>query len=148
MRIGVPAEVKPDEYRVALTPAGALELTRLGHEVCVESGAGAGSALPDAAYERVGAQLGDAAEVWGCELVLKVKEPQPAEFAFLRDDQTLFTYLHLAASAGVADALRRAGTTAIAYETVEDADGRLPLLAPMSELAGRLAVQAGARYLE
>ncbi|WP_217914105.1 alanine dehydrogenase [Miltoncostaea marina] len=148
MRIGVPAEVKPDEYRVALTPAGAHELVRRGHEVRVERGAGLGSGLADAAYERVGAALGDAADAWGCDLVLKVKEPQPGEFGFLRDDQTLFTYLHLAANAGVADALRRAGTTAIAYETVEDAEGRLPLLAPMSEIAGRLAVQAGARYLE
>ena len=148
MRIGVPAEVKPDEYRVALTPAGAYELTRHGHEVWIEHDAGAGSGLDDAAYARVGARIGDAAAAWGCDLVLKVKEPQPPEFGFLRDDQVLFTYLHLAANAGVADALRRAGTTGIAYETVEDRDGRLPLLAPMSEIAGRLAVQAGARYLE
>jgi alanine dehydrogenase len=148
MRVGVPAEVKPDEYRVALTPAGANELARHGHEVWIERGAGAGSGLTDAAYERVGARIGDAEAAWGCDLVLKVKEPQPSEFGFLRDDQALFTYLHLAANPGVADALRRAGTTAIAYETVEDRDGRLPLLAPMSEIAGRLAVQAGARYLE
>jgi alanine dehydrogenase len=148
MRIGVPAEVKSDEYRVALTPAGALELTRRGHEVWVERGAGVGSGIPDAEFARVGASIGDAADAWGCSLVLKVKEPQPAEFQFLHDDQTLFTYLHLAAAPGVADALRRAGTTGIAYETVEDDDGRLPLLAPMSEIAGRLAVQAGARYLE
>jgi alanine dehydrogenase len=148
MRIGVPAEVKPDEYRVALTPAGANELARRGHEVWIEGGAGAGSGLADAAYERIGAAIGDAATAWGCDLVLKVKEPQPSEFGFLRDDQVLFTYLHLAANAGVADALRRAGTTGIAYETVEDREGRLPLLAPMSEIAGRLAVQAGARYLE
>jgi alanine dehydrogenase len=148
MRIGVPAEVKSDEYRVALTPAGAYELTRRGHEVWIEHDAGAGSGLDDAAYARVGAGIGDAAAAWGCDLVLKVKEPQPPEFGFLRDDQVLFTYLHLAANAGVADALRRAGTTGIAYETVEDRDGRLPLLAPMSEIAGRLAVQAGARYLE
>jgi len=148
MRVGVPAEVKPDEYRVALTPAGANELARHGHEVWIERGAGAGSALTDAAYERVGARIGDAEAAWSCDLVLKVKEPQPSEFGFLRDDQALFTYLHLAANPGVADALRRAGTTAIAYETVEDRDGRLPLLAPMSEIAGRLAVQAGARYLE
>jgi alanine dehydrogenase len=148
VRIGVPAEVKSDEYRVALTPAGANELTRRGHEVWIEEGAGDGSGFPDAAYARVGARTGDAEAAWGCDLVLKVKEPQPAEFGFLRDDQTLFTYLHLAANPGVADALRRAGTTAIAYETVEDRDGRLPLLAPMSEIAGRLAVQAGAWYLE
>lgn len=148
MRVGVPAEVKADEYRVALTPAGANELVRRGHEVWVEHDAGAGSGLPDLAYERVGATIGDAADAWGCDLVLKVKEPQPAEFGFLRDDQALFTYLHLAANPGVADALRRAGTTGIAYETVEDRRGRLPLLAPMSEIAGRLAIQAGARYLE
>jgi alanine dehydrogenase len=148
MRIGVPVEVKADEYRVALTPAGALELVQRGHEVRVERGAGAGSGIGDDQYERVGAVLGDAEAAWGCELVLKVKEPQPSEFGFLRDDQTLFTYLHLAAAPSVADALRRAGTTGIAYETVEDRDGRLPLLAPMSEIAGRLAVQAGARYLE
>ncbi|MFN8121089.1 MAG: alanine dehydrogenase [Thermoleophilia bacterium] len=148
MRVGVPAEVKSDEYRVALTPAGALELVRRGHEVRVQSGAGAGASYPDEAYERVGARVGDAASCWGSDLVLKVKEPMPSEFGFLRDDQILFTYLHLAANPGVADALCRAGTTALAYETVEDPQGRLPLLAPMSEVAGRLAVQAGARYLE
>lgn len=148
MRVGVPAEVKSDEYRVALTPAGALELVRRGHEVWVQAGAGDGASYPDDAYARVGANVGDAAACWGCDLVLKVKEPQPSEFGFLRDDQILFTYLHLAANAGVAAALCRAGTTALAYETVEDANGRLPLLAPMSEVAGRLAVQAGARYLE
>jgi len=148
MRVGVPAEVKSDEYRVALTPAGALELVRRGHEVWVQSGAGAGASYADEAYERVGARVGDAAACWGSDLVLKVKEPMPSEFGFLRDGQILFTYLHLAANPGVADALCRAGTTALAYETVEDAKGRLPLLAPMSEVAGRLAVQAGARYLE
>ena len=148
MRVGVPAEVMEDEYRVALTPAGANELVRHGHEVWLERGGGEGSDFPDAAYERVGVRIGDAAAAWGCELVLKVKEPQPSEFGYLQDDQVLFTYLHLAANPGVADALRRAGTTAVAYETVEDAAGRLPLLAPMSEIAGRLAVQAGARHLE
>ena len=148
MRVGVPAEVKADEYRVALTPAGANELVRHGHEVRVERGAGEGSDFPDAIYERVGARIGDAAAAWGCDLVLKVKEPQPSEFGYLSDEQILFTYLHLAANPGVADALRRAGTTAIAYETVEDRDRRLPLLAPMSEIAGRLSVQAGARHLE
>jgi alanine dehydrogenase len=140
MRIGVPAEVKQDEYRVALTPAGAYELVHHGHEVWVESGAGDGAGCPDADYERVGARIGDAADAWGGELVVKVKE--------LHDDLMLFTYLHLAANPGVADALRRSGTTGLAYETIEDRDGRLPLLAPMSEIAGRLAVQAGARYLE
>jgi alanine dehydrogenase len=148
MRVGVPAEVKSDEYRVALTPAGALELVRRGHEVWVEHDAGAGSGLPDEAFERVGARIGDAAAAWGGDLVLKVKEPQPAEFGFLHEGLALFTFLHLAANPGVADALVRSGTTGIAYETVEDGSGRLPLLAPMSEIAGRLAVQAGARYLE
>jgi alanine dehydrogenase len=148
MRVGVPAEVKADEYRVALTPAGADELVRHGHDVCVEHRAGEGSDFGDAAYERVGARIGDVEAAWGCDLVLKVKEPQPSEFGYLRDEQVLFTYLHLAANSGVADALRRAGTTALAYETVEDRAGRLPLLAPMSEIAGRLAVQAGARHLE
>jgi alanine dehydrogenase len=148
MRIGVPREIMPDEYRVALTPAGADELGRAGHEVWVEHLAGAGSSFSDEAYERVGARVGDAEAAWGCDLVLKVKEPLEAEFPLLSEDQVLFTYLHLAANPAVADALRAAGTTAIAYETVQDDGGRLPLLAPMSEIAGRLAVQAGARYLE
>jgi alanine dehydrogenase len=148
MRVGVPREIKADEYRVALTPAGANELVRAGHEVWVEHAAGVGASLRDEAYERVGAQIGDAETAWGCDLVLKVKEPQPSEFPLLREDQILFTYLHLAAASDVADALRAAGTTAIAYETVQDEAGRLPLLAPMSEIAGRLSVQAGARYLE
>ncbi len=148
MRIGVPAEVKQDEYRVAITPAGAFELVQRGHEVVLEAGAGAGAGCPDEDYAAVGATIADAAAAWACELVVKVKEPDPTEFAFLRDDQVLFTYLHLAANPSVADALRRAGTTAMAYETLQDRDGRLPLLAPMSEIAGRLAVQAGARFLE
>ena len=148
MRIGVPAEVKSDEYRVALAPAGALELSQHGHEVWVQAGAGEGAGFSDADYARVGARLGDAHAAWDSQLILKVKEPQPSEFGFLHDDQALFTYLHLAANPRVADALKRAGTTAIAYETVEDESGRLPLLAPMSEIAGRLSVQAGARYLE
>jgi alanine dehydrogenase len=148
MRVGVPAEVKSDEYRVALTPAGALELSRRGHEVVVEHDAGAGSGIADGDFARVGARIGDAGDAWAADLVLKVKEPQPGEFAFLREDQVLFTYLHLAANPGVAQALVAAGGTGIAYETVEDGGGRLPLLAPMSEIAGRLSVQAGARYLE
>ena len=109
MRVGVPAEVKSDEYRVALTPAGANELVRHGHDVWLEHDAGAGSGFRDEDYERVGARVGDVAAAWGCDLVMKVKEPQPHEFGFLRDDQVLFTYLHLAANRGVADALRRAG---------------------------------------
>jgi alanine dehydrogenase len=148
MRVGVPAEVKSDEYRVALTPAGALELSRRGHEVVVEHDAGMGSGIADEDYARVGARIGDVADAWASDLVLKVKEPQPGEFGFLREDQVLFTYLHLAANPGVAEALVAAGGTGIAYETVEDGGGRLPLLAPMSEIAGRLSVQAGARYLE
>ena len=148
MRVGVPAEVKTDEGRVGLTPAAAGELAEHGHEVLVERGAGVGSGLSDEAYERAGARLVDVAEAWSAELVVKVKEPQEAEFAFLRDDLVLFTYLHLAANPGVADALRASGTTGVAYETVEDARGRLPLLAPMSEIAGRLATQGGAHHLE
>jgi alanine dehydrogenase len=148
MRVGVPREIKSDEYRVSVTPAGADELVHRGHEVWVEHGAGAGAGYDDADYERVGAMLGDAGAAWGCDLVVKVKEPQPAEFELLRDDLVLFTYLHLAAYPGVADALAAAGTTGVAYETVQDEGGRLPLLAPMSEVAGRLAIQAGARHLE
>jgi alanine dehydrogenase len=148
MRVGVPAEVKSDEYRVALTPAGALELARRGHDVVVEHDAGVGSGIADEDFTRVGARIGDVADAWGADMVLKVKEPQPEEFSFLREDQVLFTYLHLAANPGVAEALVAAGGTGIAYETVEDGGGRLPLLAPMSEIAGRLSVQAGARYLE
>lgn len=148
MRVGVPAEVKADEDRVALTPAGALELTERGHDVWIEHGAGEGSGYQDDDYERVGARVGEAEACWGCDLVLKVKEPQPPEYGFLHDDQILFTFLHLAANPAVADALCRAGGVGIAYETVEDAHGHLPLLAPMSEVAGRLAVQAGARHLE
>ena len=148
MRIGVPREVKTDEYRVALTPAGADELVRRGHTVVIETTAGDGAGFPDAAYVAVGATIGDVNAAWGAELVLKVKEPQPGEFQWLREDATLFTYLHLAAGPAVAVALLDSGTTAIAYETVEDANGRLPLLAPMSEIAGRLSVQAGAKHLE
>ncbi|HZG89616.1 MAG TPA: alanine dehydrogenase [Pseudonocardia sp.] len=155
MRIGVPREVKNHEYRVALTPPGAHELTRAGHEVLVEQGAGVGSSFPDADYKEAGATIvtgsdaGQAAdEVWaGAELVVKVKEPVAEEYHRLRRDQVLFTYLHLAASRPCTEALLAAGTTAIAYETVRLADGSLPLLAPMSEVAGRLAPQAGAHAL-
>jgi alanine dehydrogenase len=148
VRIGVPAEIKTDEHRVALTPGGALELIERGHGVWIEHNAGVGAGYDDDAYGRVGVDVGTAADCWGCDLILKVKEPQAAEFGFLTDEQMIFTFLHLAANPGVADALCRAGGTAIAYETVEDLQGRLPLLAPMSEVAGRLAVQAGARFLE
>ena len=148
MRIGVAKEIKPDEYRVALTPAGALELILRGHEVAVEQGAGAGSAFADEAYERVGAELTSVDEVWGrSDLVLKVKEPIAAEYSRLREGQILFTYLHIAADEPLTRALIDSGTTAVAYETVE-VNGALPLLAPMSEVAGRLASQAGAYFLE
>jgi alanine dehydrogenase len=150
LTVGVPTEVKEDERRVALTPDGVRELEAHGVDVLVQTGAGLGASIPDEAYAGAGAELvAGADEVWArAGLVVKVKEPQEHEFAQLRADLTLFTYLHLAAYPRVADALCRAGTTAIAYETVMRADGALPLLAPMSEVAGRLAVQAGARFLE
>ncbi|WP_019137316.1 alanine dehydrogenase [Cellulomonas massiliensis] len=148
MIVGVPAETKNREYRVALTPAGAHQLVRAGHDVLVQAGAGAGSAVPDEEYVRAGARIvPDAAAAWGAQVVCKVKEPTPAEFGHLREDQVLFTYLHLAADRAATDALLAAGTTAIAYETVRAADGSLPLLAPMSEVAGRLATQVGAYHL-
>ena len=148
--VGVPTEVKTDERRVALTPDGVREMDSHGVEVVVQAGAGAGASIGDDAYAAAGAKVvTSAAEVWDrCGMVVKVKEPQESEFAHLRPDLTLFTYLHLAAYPKVADALCAAGTTGIAYETVMRPDGALPLLAPMSEVAGRLAVQAGARFLE
>jgi len=149
MRIGVAKETKPDEHRVALTPAGARELTQKGHEVVVERSAGEGSALPDAAYEAVGARIGSVDDVWGsADLVLKVKEPLPQEFDRLREGLILFTYLHLAADEALTRALLDSGAICIAYETVETDDRQLPLLAPMSEVAGRLATQMGAWALE
>jgi alanine dehydrogenase len=149
MRIGVVKEIKADEHRVALTPAGARELVQRGHDVLVEAGAGEGSAFPDAAYEGVGARLASVAEVWAsAELLLKVKEPIAAEYGYLRDDLVLFTYLHLAADEPLTRALVDSGIAAVAYETVETEDRRLPLLAPMSEVAGRLAAQMGAWTLE
>ncbi|WP_158678604.1 alanine dehydrogenase [Streptomyces sulphureus] len=149
MKVGIPREVKNNEFRVAITPPGVHELVRNGHEVHVESGAGEGSSLADEEYEAAGAVvLPTADEVWqAAELVLKVKEPVAEEYHRLRKDQVLFTYLHLAASRGCTDALLDSGTTAIAYETVETARGRLPLLAPMSEVAGRIAPQVGAYHL-
>jgi len=149
VRIGVAKEIKSDEYRVALTPAGALELTRRGHEVIVETGAGIGSAFADSAYERVGARIGSAEDVWNeSELLLKVKEPVQSEYARLREGLVLFTYLHIAADEPLTHALADSGVAGVAYETVEADDRRLPLLAPMSEIAGRLAAQAGAYFLE
>ncbi|WP_263121046.1 alanine dehydrogenase [Cellulomonas sp. RIT-PI-Y] len=149
MRIGIPTEIKNAEDRVALTPAGAHHLVAAGHRVLVQSGAGLGSALTDDAYAAVGAELvPTAAELWsGVDLVCKVKEPVAAEYGFLREDLTLFTYLHAAADRPLTDALLSSGVTALAYETVQLADGSLPLLAPMSEVAGRLAVQIGAHHL-
>jgi alanine dehydrogenase len=149
MKIGVAKEIKPDEYRVALTPAGARELVESGHEVLVERGAGAGSAFPDSAYKAVGARIVSVDEVWAeVDLLLKVKEPIREEYGRLRESLVLFTYLHLAADEELTRALVESGVTAVAYETVETPDRQLPLLAPMSEIAGRLASQAGAYFLE
>ena len=150
MRVGVPTEVKTDEYRVALTPAGVRELVEAGHEVLVQSGAGVGSAITDDAYLAQGAAIvPDADAVFtGGELIVKVKEPQPEEVERLEPRHTLFTYLHLAADATLTQGLVESGATCIAYETVEDSRGRLPLLAPMSEVAGKIATQAGAFILE
>ena len=148
--VGVPTEVKPDEGRVAITPDGVRELHSHDVEVLVQAGAGAGASIPDAEYLTSGAEIVvNASEVWErAGLVCKVKEPQESEYAYLRRDLVLFTYLHLAAYPGVAEALLSAGTTAVAYETVQAADGTLPLLAPMSEVAGRMSVQVGAHFLE
>ncbi|WP_433295121.1 alanine dehydrogenase [Pseudonocardia sp. CA-142604] len=150
MLVGVPRELKNHEYRVAITPAGVRELTGRGHEVLIERDAGVGAGLPDADFVAAGARTSaDPDEVWSvAELVLKVKEPIPQEYHRLRPGQVLFTYLHLAASKECTDALVTAGATAIAYETVRLADGSLPLLAPMSEVAGRMAPQVGAHYLQ
>lgn len=149
MRIAVPLEVKNNEYRVALTPTGVNELVRNGHEVAIQAGAGLGSSIPDSEYEAVGGQiLPDADATWAFgELVMKVKEPAEEEYGLLRDDLMLFTYLHLASGADCTEALLSAGTTAIAYETVQLADGSLPLLKPMSEVAGCLAPQVGAYHM-
>jgi alanine dehydrogenase len=150
MRIGVPTEIKPDEYRIAITPAGVRELSSRGHEVLIESGGGEGSAMSDEQFRAQGARIvPDAEAVFGeAELVLKVKEPQAPEVALLREGQTLFTYLHLAAEPDLARGLMASGARCIAYETVVDGDGHLPLLAPMSEVAGKIATQAGAFMLE
>jgi alanine dehydrogenase len=150
VRIGIPSEIKADEYRVALTPAGVRELTAHSHEVLIQAGAGMGSAITDAQFEAQGARIVlDAEAVFAeSELVLKVKEPLQEEVGLLRPDLTLFTYLHLAASEELTRGLCDSGATCIAYETVEDANGRLPLLAPMSEVAGKIATQAGAFMLE
>ena len=148
MQIGIPTEVKRHEYRVAATPAAVQALNVAGHEVLVQAGAGAGSGFADEEYQQVGARIvGDAAAAWSAEMVLKVKEPIPEEYALLREDLLLFTFLHLAADRPLTDALLAAGTSGVAYETVQLDDGGLPLLTPMSEVAGRLAPQFGAHYL-
>lgn len=149
MRVGIPTEIKNNEYRVAITPAGVAELVHRGHDVLVQAGAGDGSAITDNDFKAAGAQLiSSADEVWAeAELLLKVKEPIEAEYSRMREGQTLFTYLHLAASKPCTDALLASGTTSIAYETVQTADRALPLLAPMSEVAGRLSAQVGAYHL-
>jgi alanine dehydrogenase len=149
LRIGVPKEIKTDEYRVALTPAGARELVQRGHDVFVEQTAGEGSAFADADYQRAGARIASVDDVWGqADLLLKVKEPIEPEYSRLREGLVLFTYLHIAADEPLTRALADSGIAAVAYETVETDDHRLPLLAPMSEIAGRLAPQAAAHFLE
>ncbi len=150
MRVGVPTEIKTDEYRVGMTPAGVRELVEHGHEVLVQEGAGVGSAIEDEQYVAQGARMvPDADALWAeAEMVVKVKEPQPVEVARLRPGQALFTYLHLAPDPELTRGLIESGATCIAYETVTDKNGRLPLLAPMSEVAGKIATQAGAFMLE
>jgi alanine dehydrogenase len=148
MIVGVPKEIKDHEYRVAMTPGGVHQLALHGHRVLVEAGAGEGSGFSDAQYARIGAEIVSAADAWGAQLVVKVKEPQPVEYEFLRPDLTLFTYLHLAADEGLTREMMARGPTGIAYETVELPNGSLPLLMPMSEVAGRMAVQVGAHYME
>lgn len=149
MIVGVPREIKDNEYRVAMTPAGVQQLVEQGHKVLVEKNAGDGSRFTDEQYAQVGAQIvPTAADAWSAELVVKVKEPVSPEYPFLRSDLVLFTYLHLAAEEHLTTAMLHSGVTGIAYETVEASDGSLPLLTPMSEVAGRMAIQVGAHYLE
>lgn len=147
MIVGIPTETKNHEDRVAITPAGVHQLVRHGHRVVVQEGAGSGSRIPDEEYTEAGAELGSAEQAWGAELVLKVKEPTPSEYQYLRSDLVLFTYLHLAASEELTRALVEAGTTAIAYENVQTDNGALPLLAPMSEVAGRMSALVGTHLL-
>jgi alanine dehydrogenase len=149
MIVGVPKEIKDNEYRVAMTPGGIRQLVEAGHQVLVETKAGEGSGFSDEQYRQAGAEVvPNDAEAWAAEMVVKVKEPQPSEYAFLRSDLVLFTYLHLAAEEQLTHELMDRGTTSIAYETVELPNGHLPLLAPMSEVAGRMSIQIGAHYLE
>ena len=150
MIVGVPKETKRDEYRVGLLPVGVEELTRAGHRVLVEAGAGLGSGLADADYAKQGAQLvGSPGELYGrADMIVKVKEPQPDEIRLLRRGQIVFTYFHLAADRQLTESLLKSGCIAVAYETLRDDQGRLPLLTPMSEVAGRMSIQEGAKYLE
>lgn len=149
MIIGVPKEIKDNEYRVAMTPGGARQLSEIGHEVWVEAAAGEGSGFPDEQYEAAGAKVvPTSADAWTAQMVVKVKEPQPSEYEFMRRDLVLFTYLHLAAEERLTREMMARGLTGIAYETVELPNGHLPLLTPMSEVAGRMAIQVGAYYLE
>lgn len=150
MIVGVPKEVKRDEYRVAMLPVGVEELARRGHRVLIESGAGLGSGLTDAEYQHHGAELIDSPdEIFArAELIVKVKEPQASEYALLRAGQAVFTYFHFAADRALTQAMLDSGASAVAYETLEDDRGRLPLLTPMSEVAGRMSIQEGAKYLE
>jgi len=150
MRIGVPTEIKTKEFRVGLTPAGAATLSKLGHQVMIERGAGLGSGLSDEEYQKAGAEIvADRADVWGrADMVVKVKEPIAPEFPLMREGQILFTYLHLAAAQELGAELLKRRVSGVAYETIETPDGKLPLLTPMSAVAGRMAVQAGASFLE
>ncbi|HJZ55903.1 MAG TPA: alanine dehydrogenase [Gemmataceae bacterium] len=150
MIVGVPKEIKADEYRVAMTQAGAEELTRSGHKVLVETGAGAGSGITDEMYAANGAEIVAAtADIWKrAEMIVKVKEPLPDEWPLMRAGQTVFTYFHFAADEALTRAVMKSGVTAVAYETIRDAKGGLPLLTPMSEVAGRMSIQEGAKYLE
>ena len=150
MIVGVPKEIKPDEYRVAMVPAGVEELTRAGHKVLIQSLAGGGSGITDEHYAANGAEIvGSAAAVWErADLVVKVKEPLPDEWPLMRSGQTVFTYFHFAADEHLTQAVMKSGITAVAYETIKDARGTLPLLTPMSEVAGRMSIQEGAKYLE
>jgi alanine dehydrogenase len=149
MIVGVPKEIKDNEYRVAMTPGGVRQLSEVGHEVWVETGAGESSGFPDQQYRASGAEVvSTAADAWGAQLVVKVKEPQPSEYEFMRPDLVLFTYLHLAAEESLTHEMMTHELTGIAYETVELPNGHLPLLTPMSEVAGRMAIQVGAHYLE
>ncbi|BDQ33967.1 alanine dehydrogenase [Pseudodesulfovibrio portus] len=148
MIIGIPKEIKTLENRVAMTPGAVESLVRFGHEVVVEAGAGLGSGLTDEEYISAGAKMVSAADAWGAQMVIKVKEPLESEYKYLRKGLLLFTYLHLAAAESLTAALLESGTNSVAYETVKSADGTLPLLTPMSEVAGRMATQVGAHYLE